>query len=123
MIKQDEHGPSLSRAAASGDDRGFGRQTLEHRQSDRALGENQSLISSIVAPASRFSNTRETGMRVPLNTQAPLALPGMLSTAEHCDQSRAAMFLPHVFVRGIWAPALGGASDGTHPLVNRSKPR
>ena len=29
-------------------------------------------------------------MRVPLNTQAPLTLPGMLSTAEHCDQSRVA---------------------------------
>src|SRR5437763_17180206 len=48
------------------------------------------MISSRVAPASRFSNTRETGIRVPLNTQAPLTLPGMLSTAEHCDQSRIA---------------------------------
>src|SRR5438067_2023041 len=28
-----------------------------------------------------------TGIRVPLNTQAPLRLPGMLSTAGHCDRS------------------------------------
>jgi hypothetical protein len=33
----------------------------------------------------------ETGIRVPFNTQAPLILPGTLSTAEHCDQSRVAM--------------------------------
>jgi hypothetical protein len=32
-----------------------------------------------------------TGRRVPLNTQAPLTLPGMLSTAGHWDQSSAAM--------------------------------
>jgi hypothetical protein len=44
-----------------------------------------------VAPASRFSNTIETGIRVSLNTHAPLTLPGMLSTAGHCDQSRLAM--------------------------------
>ena len=28
-----------------------------------------------------------TGIRVFVNTQAPLTLPGTLSTAEHCDQS------------------------------------
>jgi hypothetical protein len=33
----------------------------------------------------------DTGMRVPFNTHAPLTLPGTLSTAEHCDQSRAAI--------------------------------
>jgi len=32
--------------------------------------------SSMVAPASRFSNTMETGMRVSLKTHAPLTLPG-----------------------------------------------
>jgi hypothetical protein len=31
------------------------------------------------------------GSRVPLNTQAPLTLPGMLSTTGHWDQSSAAM--------------------------------
>src|ERR1017187_5635777 len=40
---------------------------------------------------SRLSNTTETGVRVSRNTQAPLRLPGMLSTAGHCDQSRLAM--------------------------------
>jgi len=48
---------------------------------------NHSMISSMFAPASRFSNTADTGMRVSLNTQAPLSLPGTLSTAGHCDQS------------------------------------
>jgi hypothetical protein len=33
----------------------------------------------------------ETGIRVPFNTHAPLTLPGTLSTAGHCDQSRAAI--------------------------------
>ena len=40
---------------------------------------------------SGLSNTTETGVRVSRNTQAPLRLPGMLSTAGHCDQSRLAM--------------------------------
>jgi hypothetical protein len=38
-----------------------------------------------------FSKTMETGVRVSLNTHAPLRLPGMLSTAGHCDQSRLAI--------------------------------
>ncbi len=38
-----------------------------------------STISSTVAPDSSFSNTVETGMRVSLNTHAPLRFPGMLS--------------------------------------------
>ena len=38
-------------------------------------------------PASRFSNTVATGIRVSLNTQAPLRRSGTLSTAWHCDQS------------------------------------
>src|SRR5271157_5179206 len=52
------------------------------------------MISSMSEPASRFSNTVATGIRVPLKTHAPLRFPGMLSTAGHCDQSRVAMFLP-----------------------------
>jgi hypothetical protein len=36
---------------------------------------NCSMSSSMVMPSSRFSNTRATGGRVPLNTQAPLTLP------------------------------------------------
>src|SRR5579863_4574385 len=50
------------------------------------------MISSIVAPTSRFSKTVATGIRVSLNTHAPLRLPGTLSTAGHCDQSRLAIF-------------------------------
>src|ERR1700685_2004050 len=52
------------------------------------------MISSIEAPTSKLSNTTETGVRVSRNTHAPLRLPGMLSTAGHCDQSRFAMFFP-----------------------------
>jgi len=50
-----------------------------------------SVISSTDIPASRLSKTICTGMRVPLNTHAPLTLPGTLSTAGHCDQSRLAI--------------------------------
>src|ERR1043166_3739997 len=52
---------------------------------------------SIFAPASRLSKIADTGIRVPFNTHAPLTLPGILSTAGHCDQSRFAM---------AWAPIL-----------------
>jgi len=56
--------------------------------SSRETG-NCSMIWSTVIPCSRFSKTTETGVRVPLNNQAPLTLPGILSTAGHCDQSKA----------------------------------
>src|SRR5260370_347644 len=52
------------------------------------------MISSILEPASRFSKTVATGIRVSRNTHAPLRLSGTLSTAGHCDQSRGAMFFP-----------------------------
>src|SRR5579863_6668500 len=52
---------------------------------------NQSIIWLIEAPTSRLSKTTETGVRVSRNTHAPLRLPGMLSTAGHCDQSRVAV--------------------------------
>src|SRR5882762_8241471 len=57
----------------------------------RSRPSNHSIISSMLAPALRFSKMTETGMRVPLSTHAPLTFPGMLSTAGHCDQSSAAM--------------------------------
>jgi hypothetical protein len=41
----------------------------------RADSSDHSVISSMVAPASRFSNTADTGIRVSLNTHAPLGLP------------------------------------------------
>src|ERR1019366_3747561 len=50
-----------------------------------------SVMPSRLAPASRFSKMADTGIRVPFNTHAPLTLPGTLSTAGHCDQSRFAM--------------------------------
>src|SRR6266481_6249182 len=49
------------------------------------------MMSSTLAPASRFSKMADTGILVPFRTHAPLTLPGMLSTAEHCDQSRVAI--------------------------------
>lgn len=52
---------------------------------------NHSIMPSILAPASRFSKTVATGMRVPGKTQAPLTFPGMLSTEGHLDQSSADM--------------------------------
>src|ERR1700693_866401 len=58
------------------------------------LTSNHSMMSSIVAPASRFSKTVATGMRVPRNTQAPLTFSGELSTAGHRDQSSADMSPP-----------------------------
>src|SRR6202021_2235041 len=64
----------------------------------RADSSNHSVISSMVAPASRFSNTADTGIWVSLNTHAPLSLPGTLSTAGHCDQSRVAMSGALVFI-------------------------
>src|SRR5260370_23953340 len=57
----------------------------------RSRPSKHSIISSMLAPAVRFSKMTETGMRVPLSTHAPLTFPGMLSTAGHCDQSSAAM--------------------------------
>src|SRR2546425_10020457 len=38
-------------------------------------------------PSSKFSKTTATGVRAPLNTQAPLTFFGMLSAAERWDQS------------------------------------
>src|SRR5215831_9402684 len=57
----------------------------------RSKPSNHSIMSSMLAPAFRFSKMTETGMRVPFSTHAPLTFPGMLSTAGHCDQSSAAM--------------------------------
>ena len=45
----------------------------------------------IAAPASMFSKTADTGIRVSRNTHAPLKRPCTLSIAGHCDQSRVAI--------------------------------
>src|SRR5260370_5425487 len=42
----------------------------------RSRPSNHSIISSMLAPAFRFSKMTETGMRVPLSTHAPLTFPG-----------------------------------------------
>jgi hypothetical protein len=44
---------------------------------------NHATISSMLAPASRFSKTVATGMRAPRNTHAPLTFPGL-----HCGALR-----------------------------------
>src|SRR5438093_4069138 len=48
---------------------------------------NHSRNWSTVAPPSRCSKSACTGTRVPLNTHAPLTLPGTRSTAVHIVQS------------------------------------
>src|SRR5713226_660915 len=68
----------------------------------------------MVAPASRFSNTADTGIRVSRNTHAPLSLPGTLSTTGHCDQSRVAMFLPSPTVNFLPRFGSGVTRGGSH---------
>src|SRR5437867_4249077 len=53
----------------------------------RVTSGNHSRNWSTVAPPSRFSKSACTGTRVPLNTHAPLTLPGTRSTAAHFVQS------------------------------------
>src|ERR1039458_10243690 len=72
--------------------------------------ENSSMTSSTVKPASKFSNTVATGIRVSLNTHAPLTLPGTLSTAGHWDQSRVVMCVSS-FHRSVYH---GSASASRH---------
>src|SRR5450755_2321159 len=67
------------------------------------------MISSMLEPASRFSKTVATGIRVSLNTHSPLRLSGTLSTAGHCDQSRVAMFVPS-FHRKLFTTGSGASS-------------
>jgi hypothetical protein len=45
-------------------------------------------------PSSRLSNTIATGVRVPLNTHAPLTFPGTLSTGHSDQSSTAIVFFP-----------------------------
>ncbi len=70
------------------------------------------MISSMLAPDSKFSKTVETGIRVPLNTHAPLTLPGMLSTAGHWDQSRIATLLAYyAFPQSLQKQQVKGATQ------------
>ncbi len=71
---------------------------LQHGTICSRVTSNHSIISSMVAPDSRFSNTVDTGIRVSLNTHAPLTLPGMLSTVGHWEHSSIACFHPVLIV-------------------------
>src|SRR5437870_10323382 len=77
-------------------------------------------MTSSMLRSSRFSMTVATGRRVPLNTQAPLTLPGTLSTIGHCDQSSAAISRPPSFQ--ITADCLGRHS-GSRQLRSPSSRR
>src|SRR5579859_895950 len=86
LIEENEHqraGAGVSRLRAA--------KSMTALTCSRSRPSNHCRMSSILAPASRFSKIVETGIRVPRNTHAPLTLPGIRSTAEHCDQSRTAM--------------------------------
>src|SRR4051812_21614759 len=74
---------------------------------------NCSTISSMFAPASRFSNTADTGIRVFLKTHTPLSRSGTGSTAGQWDQSRFGILYPsfhHSFLEK------GCGSELWHPL-------
>src|SRR5271166_5398726 len=58
-------------------------------------------MTSSTLKSSRFSITVATGKRVSRNTQAPLTLPGTLSTAGHCDQSRTAITLSLLQIKRV----------------------
>lgn len=57
-----------------------------------------------------------TGNRVPLNTQAPPTLPGMLSTAGHRDQSSVATRTPSLQITAKSRGRHAGSSDGLETL-------
>jgi hypothetical protein len=62
---------------------------------------------------------RETGIRVPFNTRAPITLPGMLSTAAHCDQSSPAIEgTPVESITLLTNPRTGRNASG----ANRKRP-
>src|SRR6185437_932745 len=72
----------------------------------------------MLAPTSRFSKIVATGIRVFWKTHAPLRLPGTLSTAAHCDQSK-------IVVAIIRAPSSRLSSSGArlaHDAVGSGVP-
>ena len=76
-------------------------------------------ISVVLARVSGFPKTVATGLRLSLSTQAPLRLPGMLSTAGHCDQSKGAAIIrpPSLILRRTWAAVTPAFSNTWHDIV------
>jgi hypothetical protein len=72
----------------------------------------------MLAPASRFSNTADTGMRVLRNTQAPPSRPATLSTAGHFDQSSAATGFDPLTAKSYHTLGGGIASKATRNSAN-----
>ena len=63
------------------------------------------------------------GQRVPLNAQAPLTLPGMLSTAGHWDQSSDAMVgTPYFRLRQTGLPVTGLHAEPRSPSRRLNQP-
>jgi hypothetical protein len=99
---------NLPRAVAYNSEIEFHRQLDQSREVLLAFGQDTEC---------RFGHA--TGKRVSRNTHAPLTLPGMLSTAGHCDQSSAGICLgPLVFRIAL---ALLRAAPFTHS--SRGPPR
>ena len=86
MVKENEH-------SRRGGDRRVEAPGGELKHGVDLFPRNIELLNDLVYAGSSFevSNTADTGMRVFLNTHAPLSRPGTLSTAGHWDQSRVAM--------------------------------
>ena len=69
-------------------------QAQSHKREDSGylFARHVELLDDLVdAEILEVFDDRGYGQTVPLNTHAPLTLPGMLSTAGHWDQSSAAM--------------------------------
>src|SRR4051794_26729005 len=84
------------------------------------------MISSMLEPASRFSKTVATGIRVSRNTHSPLRLSGTLSTAWHCDQSRVAISSSYLLINS--ARRAGESCSNTsrpplHEIKQHLRPR
>jgi hypothetical protein len=71
-------------------------------------------------PGFEVSKIAATGIRVPFKTHAPLNLPGMLSTAAHSDQSRAAITPPHLSRFACYACQLQISRTACHTILRVS---
>src|SRR6266487_3820750 len=81
---------------------------------------NCSITSSMVMPSSKFSNTMATGVRVDVNTHAPLTLPGMRSTPGHWDQSREGITEPPYIIQFTVSAPDGHTGVSQHSQAGQS---